>query len=415
MDKAKNKIYNLLRWSEKWTKTDMVYLAKGGFWLTMGNFAFSISGFLLAIVFANFLPQETYGVYKYVLSIAGILAIPTLSGLNTAINRSVAQGYEGSFIPALKTKIKWGFLGGLASLLLAGYYFYNNDTTLTMSFLIIGIFIPFMDPLGLYGAFLVGRKDFKLSTKYSVITQIITVAIMIATVFLTNNIFLIIFAYFISSTILRFIFLILTRKKFIFNKKIDPQTISYGKHLSLISSLGAVIGHLDKIILWHFLGAVPLAIYCFAMAPVVQFRSLLKMITPLAIPKISNTTPEILKKTLFSKMFKMLIVIIIAITFYILLAPYLYEIFFPQYLESVKYSQLFVLILLFFPSKLMGLSITLHAKKKALYTIGTVPSIINLIFMLVLIPLYGITGAILSKLLTSIFTFFISLYFFKKI
>ena len=71
--KIKEKIYNLLRWSEKYTKTDMVYLAHGGFWLSFGQIISSLSSFLLAIAFANLLPKETYGNYKYILSIASIL------------------------------------------------------------------------------------------------------------------------------------------------------------------------------------------------------------------------------------------------------------------------------------------------------------------------------------------------------
>ena len=46
IDKIKNKTYKLLRKSEKYTKTDMVYLTKGGFWLTLGQIISSTSAFL---------------------------------------------------------------------------------------------------------------------------------------------------------------------------------------------------------------------------------------------------------------------------------------------------------------------------------------------------------------------------------
>jgi len=62
--KLKDKIYRLLRRSEKYFKTDMVYLAHGGFWLTLGQIISSAASFLLAIAFANLLPKETYGTYK---------------------------------------------------------------------------------------------------------------------------------------------------------------------------------------------------------------------------------------------------------------------------------------------------------------------------------------------------------------
>src|SRR3989338_6258286 len=113
----KVKTYNFLRWTEKWLKTDMVYLTKGGFWLTAGQLFSSLSAFLLSIAFANLLPRETYGTYKYVLSIASLLSIPTLSGMTTSLAQAVAGCYDGSFIPALKARIKWGLFGALASLI----------------------------------------------------------------------------------------------------------------------------------------------------------------------------------------------------------------------------------------------------------------------------------------------------------
>jgi len=410
----KQKIYNLLRWSEKYTKTDMVYLTKGGSWLTLGNIVSSASSFLLAIAFANLLPKETYGIYKYILSIAGILAIPTLSGMGTAITQAVARGYEGSFLPALKTKIRWGLLGGLASLALAGYYYFNDNTTLTISFLITAVFLPFMNSFGTYNALLQGRKLFGISTKYGIISQIIAIAILIATLFFTKNLFLIILAYFASWTILRFIFLKITLKKFPPNQNQDPQTISYGKHLSLISVIGSIAGNLDKILLWHLLGAGLLAVYSFAMAPVNQISGLLKFILPLALPKLSLRDGKEIKKELPGKMFKLFALIALGVIMFIILAPYLYKIFFPQYMDAVKYSQLFALVLLFFPQKLIGAALQAKAKKKALYIISVSNSLIRIALYLILIPIYGIYGAIIANLIPYAWNTVLQIYYLKK-
>ena len=113
MDSIKTKLLSILKKSEKYTKTDMTYMAKGGFWLTFAQVISSISSLLLTLAFASMVTKEVYGTYKYIFSLFALLSIPTLSGMGTAITQSVARGFEGSVIPAFKEKIKWGALGVL--------------------------------------------------------------------------------------------------------------------------------------------------------------------------------------------------------------------------------------------------------------------------------------------------------------
>src|SRR3989338_1976898 len=141
-ERVRGRLYRFLRWSERYTKTDMVYLASGGFWLTLGQIISSAATFGLAIAFANLLPKETYGTYKFILSIAGILSVLTLPGMMTALTQAVARGFEGSVIPALKLRVRWGMLAGLGNLVVATYYYFNGNTKLTISFLIVAAFLP---------------------------------------------------------------------------------------------------------------------------------------------------------------------------------------------------------------------------------------------------------------------------------
>ena len=415
----KQKIYNLLRWSEKYTKTDMVYLTKGGSWLTLGNIVSSASSFLLAIAFANLLPKETYGIYKYILSIAGILAIPTLSGMGTAITQAVARGYEGSFLPALKTKIRWGLLGGLASLALAGYYYFNDNTTLTISFLITAVFLPFMDSFGTYNALLQGRKLFGISTKYGIISQIIAIAILIATLFFTKNLFLIILAYFASWTLMRFIFLKITLKKFPLNATQDPETISYGKHLSLIGILGTIAAYLDRILIFHYLGATEVAIYSFAIAIPEQLKGSFKNIPALALPKLAQRSFKEINSVLCQRLLKLFIIGGLIAGIYILVAPYIFKIFFPKYLDSIFFSQIFAFtIAIRMPFALFstaGQAKLTQIPKKMLYWTNVLPQLILVGSLFLLTKLYGIPGVIVAKYIFLISTFIIGFIFWKKL
>lgn len=407
IEKIKIAVYKLLKKSEKWTKTDMIYLAKGGFWLTLGQGVSSVSSFLLAIAFANLLPKETYGTYKYIMSIVSLLAIPTLAGMNTAIIQAVARGYEGSVMPAFKTKVKWGLLGGLASLILTGYYYFQGNNVLAIAFLITAVFVPFMDSLLIYDSYLNGKKNFKALSNYTIITRIVSMIAMVGTIFLTKNIFLIIASYFTINTLLRIIFFKITFLKNKLNKGNDSETISYGKHLSLMGILNIVSFYADKLLIFHYLGATELAVYSVAIAPVEQIKGLIKNINALALPKFSTTRDKNLTLTLKPKIIKMTIVLTIMSLGYILIAPFIYKLFFPQYLGSIFYSQLFSISLIFMGPIIIMLSIFQAKEKKTiLYQYNIVKPIVKIALLFVLINYLDVAGVIIAVLLSYLFELF---------
>ncbi len=418
MKNIKIKIYNLLRWSEKYVKTDMFYLIKGGSWLTVGD-AFSFATiFLLAIAFANLLPKEGYGTYKYVLSLAGLFSIATLSGMTEAVTQAVARGYEGVFITTIKTRIRWGFLASLASLGAAGYYYLNHDNTFVLSFLLIAAFLPFMNSFMTYDSFLQGKKLFKTSSIYGTASQIAAAAFMILTLLLTKNLFIILFVYFSSWTLIRFICLQLTLKKFKQNKKHDPETISYGKHLSVISIIGNAVESLDNIIIFHFLGAVQVAVYSFALLPVNYFQGLTKKIDVLAIPKFAQRPLQEIRLLFWKRMKFLFILGSIISLIYIVAAPFIFKIFFPKYADSVFFSQIFSLSI----TLMLGQSIlrsVINSKltlipKKMLHMLN-ISTFIFIVSMFFLIQPLGIMGVILARIISYISAIGIELVIWNKI
>ena len=85
---------------------------------------------------------------------------------------------------------------------------------------------------------------------------------------------------------------------------------------------------------------------------------------------------------------------------YVIAAPYIFALLFPKYMESVLYSQLFALTLLFFPQKFIGTAFQAHAHTSALYTTSIVVPIARILLALLLIPTYGILGALMAELST---------------
>lgn len=410
----KTKTYNFLRWTENWTKTDMVYLSKGSFWTSINQTISAILFFISSIALANFIPKDIFGQYKYILSFVSLLSITTLPGLTASLTQAISRGYEGSILTAIKTRVKWGALGTVIGLLLSLYYYYNNDNTLAILFLIISLFLPFYSSFNVYNCLLNGRKKFKESSYYSIINTAIYIGLFILVLYCVNNILIILLYYFISQLFLSIIFYLLITKKHKPNDRIDKNTIQYGKFLSFVSILSAISAVIDKIITWHFLGATQLAIYSFAIMPVNLIKGFINSnIGKLAIPKLSNTNLSILQKTLPLKVIKFVLVLIPIVIIYIIVSPNFFNIFYSSYEESVSYSQLYSLVILSIPFTMFGNSLIAKTKKKKISFLTVVSPTFRIILFIVLIPSFGINGIIMSHLLGSVFHAILSYTIFK--
>ena len=413
MQKLKNKIYTLLKKSEKWTKTDMIYLTKGSFWITSGKILGAISAFVLALAYANLLSKESYATYKYILSIVSILAITGLPDLEIALTRAIARGYDGTIKEVIKTRLRWGLIPAFGLMAVSIYYFINGNNILGYGFLISTVF-NYLGRGLTYAPYLQGKKLFKTSALYNLIFNITITSLVVAGLFISSNILFFLIVYFLSKFLVKLFLHIKTYKRYKLNNKIDPIAISYGKHLTLMRFLSTVAGELDKILMWQYLGPAQLAIYSFAIIPTKQFRSFIVTFTTLAFPKMAEADYDSIKKTLPKKVFLLIGILIIPIIIFILIIPIVFQLFFPEYMDSVKYAQIVPLTALLYPINLLIAALEAQAKKKNLYKIKIISPIIKILLMVWLIQAYGIMGAVMALLASTITDSILMIYYFYK-
>jgi O-antigen/teichoic acid export membrane protein len=337
----KDRLIRLLRWSERYTKTDMVYLASGGFWLMLGQVAASASAFLLSIAYANLISKDVYGTYKYVLSIIGVLSALTLPGISTSYFRAVGRGEEGGFFDLFKTRLRWGLFASVASLGVAGYYVWGGNLQIAACFLIAAPFLPFMDPFAFYDSLLQGRRRFDLAIRYNLIEQGVAVVAVLLVLFFSPTLLALVAAYFIAWTCSRgAIFFYVARASPRTGPK-DAGAASYGKHLSLMKWINTAAGSLGSILLFHLAGASGLAVYSFALAPVEQLRGLLSYAQNLITPKVARDSWRAGDaRAFFGKIAPFVGAIALGVFIYIVLAQFFFRLVFPTYLDAVFYSRL---------------------------------------------------------------------------
>ena len=368
MKTIKIKLYSFIVYLSTLTKTDLVYLTTGGFWLIVEQIVSSITSFILVIIFARFLDQSTFGNYNYVHSILGILTIISLPGINSVLSQSIAKGYDSTIFLALKTKIKWSLIVSALALMFGFYYFINSNSELGNTFLFMALFFPIFISAYVYDAYLKGKALFKTFAVFESAYQLIHVLAIAITIFFSKNLAVIFFVYFLTISVSRLFFLKLTLNLYPSNNKIDSKAINYGKHQSLINALGTLASYLDKIIVFYFLGPVNLAIYAFATIPIDKFITISDKISSLALPKFSKTSLGKINEILINRIFQLMIFGISMTLVYYIAAPTLFKVLFPKYLDSIHLSQLYSVCLIFkLPTLLLASfgqsKITLYPKK----------------------------------------------------
>jgi len=386
---------------QKFFQTDLSYVIKHGQWLLGNNLISSAISFFMALAFANLLPKYDYGIYQYVLSMAALLAIPTLSGINTSFARAVAQGKEGDYYSTLRTKIKWSFIGTTASLVFSLYYFFVNNNLLGTGFLIVALAIPLGDTFSHYVSFLHGKKLFSKVAIYEIVNQFIVTVALIVTLFFTDSIISLLFVYFSFWIIVRIFSYYKVGHEYKPNKITDPEVIKYGKHLTVNNIISTISSSLDKVLIWHFLGPVEVSVYIFSMTIPSKVSGFLKIMNRLAFPKFSQHE-NFNHSLILKKILKVILFIIPIYLVYFFVVPVFFNLFLHQYTDSIPYAQALGLIFLFQPVYLILTYLTAQNKLKDLYIYNLLSPIFRIVMFLIFIPLYGIWGAVITTIASKI-------------
>jgi O-antigen/teichoic acid export membrane protein len=408
---------NLIKKIESFTKTDITYFLKGGFWINSNYIAGSVISLLLSILFAHFVSKDVFGIYKYIISMVTIAAAFSLTGMNVAVMRAIAQGFDGIFKRSIIEQLKWSWPQFLFVVSFSIYYFYQGNTIYGLSFLIISFLAPFSSIANTYNAVLTGKKDFRTSAIYGFLSNIVYfVAMAIIILWFPGSALLLSIGYYSATTLINIYFCRKLYKKYSAAQRSDyrQEDISYARHTSVMNIIGTLANQLDSVLIYHLLGPAFLALYSFATIIPERIRALFGFISALAFPKIAEKSETGAPLNFGKKIFQLIILSIVIAGLYILFAPFIFELLFPQYIQAVPYSQVFSLSLIAIAANISFTAMQAQRKQKELYYINIGVPIFKITLMIIGIIYFGIWGAIVSKIFGHIVFLSASSYFTLK-
>lgn len=387
---------------EYYTQTNLGYILSGGFWSNL-NFLFSsILAFILSIAFAYYIPRESYGLYQYILSLSAIFTAFSLTGMNSSITRSVAQGYDGSFIKSILPQFKWGLFSSCISLITALYYLTQGAHGIALALFCASIFLPIINTTNTYTALFIAKKDFKQNFLFNTSYNLLYTLIMVIVITYTQNPITLVIAYFVVTGFVNSFIFIKSIQKNTLNTLTDPDTLPYAKHLSIMNIIGVIANKIDSILVFQFIGPMHLALYTFAKIIPEKTGGAFKSFTSIAFPKFATQEKHEIHRTILRRTFLLSLLAIGVSIGYICIAPFLFNLFLPAYTDAIIYSQVLSLSLIGSAASLPMYALMSQKSTKELYKINVIYPLTQLILILILMYFWGIWGLIYSKIISSI-------------
>ena len=393
----KELIDRVLSTSERVFKTDTRYIARNGSWQYIGMFASALSGLAIASAFARFLTPTTYGLYKYIQSIASTASAVSLDGMGLSVTQAAARGVHSSLARGVRYALLWNILVGILSLVVASYYALKGDMMLAGGIALSALLFPLYLSFDMYKSYLVGVKEFGRLAKYRIFEAIGVAVILISAAYLSDSPVILVGTYYAAYAGISAVLFFHLRKTIRHVQDASGESaddlFSFGLHNSAMRFLGPIARNIDKIAVFQFLGPAELAIYAFATALPDQ----LKMVTnlrQLMMPRFAKRTLQEIRRTAIRKATLLTLVVGVIITTYIAAAPYIYALLFPAYIESVWYSQLYALSMLAVGGSVVSAAHTAHKKVKHLYAQTMFQPLLRIVLTLVLGWQYGLLGVV---------------------
>ena len=350
------------------------------FLMTVANTSGSgITAVFWFIIAALLVPSE-YGQIQYFLSIAGVGYVISLIGTQTVITV-----YTAKKIQLQSTLILLSLFAGTVSGIIILFLFSRLD----VSFLVIAFII---NDIGL--GYILGKRFFTKYSKYFITQKSLTFGLGLSFYFIwgAEGIILGLALSYIHFVII--IFNILKSSKINFSL-LKGRLGFIGNNYS-ISVSGVAKNHLDKIIVLPIIGFELLGNYALALQTYVVLMMFSKIIYNYTLPhdSIGKTTTKVKIIALISS--------VIFTLFGVAATPFIIPAIFPEYTEAIIAIQIISLavipstITLILSSKFLG-----EENSKIILTAAIIFAIVVISLIVILTPIYGISGTTGSYVIAS--------------
>jgi O-antigen/teichoic acid export membrane protein len=398
---------------------------------TLFNLLSGISGKALNLILvplqARYLGPNGYGILTYGVSVSSLMGVATELGLDRLMIKEVAQsGDNPSFIMSAALTIKGitGTIGFIVTALILLHFAPYTVATHVAIILLFGALITSV--ISTFQALFAGIEKFEYLTIMTIVSRLLSIAIaIIILMYLKKGAILYSISMVASGIPLLLMAYVLAKKS---GKKIHFSIPSLKEMRSLLSlsfffflaSLtGTTFTYVDSVMLHHLINADAVAFYQSAYKLVLATFIIPSAITTAAYPSLSKMITTDKEKALFLTRNLIRLLSIIAIPVAVWISLYTNEIITVLYGKEYEQSARCLAPMIWFgflSYSYFSITTLLQSSgnQKDNVKISATGGIANIIANFILIPSFGILGAVYATLMSRIIVFILCFYYAYK-
>jgi O-antigen/teichoic acid export membrane protein len=344
-----------------------------------------------------------------------VAAVFGLPGINNAVMQSVARGHPGTYRASVRPAFFTSFAGSVILVGFAGYYHTAENTDLSVGFLAAAAMYPFAYGLTQWKGLRTGKEDFlgivKLTGLASAVTSLM---LIIAVLYVTDSFAVLVAIIVLVQAVLNVSVTISSLRKEKKSDSVEPGSIRYGVKTTAYSIFGTLAQYVDKLLIYAFITPAALAIFVAAERIPEQIKALIKNLATVLAPRFARHKGYTKRVDRAFNVFSIVTGVTVVVIAFTVLPWIVVLLFGDSYRESVPYAQALMCSIAIVSSVPLRSRFILSRQDTASFRdINLAMSISRIVASIILIPLLGITGAVISTFVSRI-GYAVAIYFVMK-
>ena len=361
----------------------------------------SVFSFIASILIARVVSRDHYGIYIFILAIFNTFSIFSIPGLKTVIFKASSQNYDGTYRKALNLSFKWSFVSVICLTLISLYFIIFNTSfyhyEIGISLLLMGIFSPIMYSMDMWKIILKGKQKFNISFFLTLIISITQFSVIFIFLILLNfrNALILIIIFVVLKLIFNILFTNFS-KKYIKNKQIAQNWKKQGFALSIMDLSSIIFNSVGSFLIGVLLSLESAAIYGITLAIGNLFMLTIVSFIEVFLPRLYRSKHDFLLKDTLLFFF---LGFVISLLFGFIIEYPIILLYTQKYSEVVFLCKIYLFIIPFrIISAFLGPYLIKHNMNKEINISKIITILGTILLYFLLIPLFRITGAVISSI-----------------